>query len=236
MDKICGIYYIKNLVNNKYYIGQSHDIYKRWIREKKYLRSDNTAWNAHLQNAWKKYGEDNFEFAIIEECTIENLDEREIYWIQFFDSFNNGYNKTIGGSGMRGIVPWNKGQTMSEEYRRCLSEAHKGYQHTDEQKEKLRIKFLGENNHQYGKFGFESSKGTVVYCITLDRFFGSAIDANRILNREDIANPDPHRILDCCKNKPKCKSAGKLKDGTRLTWRLATPEEINLIKCSEFNQ
>ena len=235
MDEICGIYYIKNLINNKYYIGQSHDIYQRWIREKRYLCSDKAAWNAHLQNAWKKYGEDNFEFTIIEECTIEDLDEREMYWIQFFDSFNNGYNKTIGGSGMRGIIPWNKGQIMSEEYKKVLSEAHKGYKHTEEQKEKLRIKFSGENNHQYGKFGFESSKGTAVYCITLDRFFGSAVDANRVLNREGIANPNPHSILNCCKNIPKYKSAGKLKDGTQLTWRLATQEEINLIKCSEFN-
>ena len=66
MDKICGIYYIKNLINGKYYIGQSQDIYKRWARERMYLRSDKTAWNEHLQNAWRKYGEDNFELTVLE--------------------------------------------------------------------------------------------------------------------------------------------------------------------------
>ena len=236
MDKICGIYYIKNLINGKYYIGQSQDIYKRWARERMYLRSDKTAWNEHLQNAWRKYGEDNFEFSIIEECDIEKLDEREIFWIEKFDSFNNGYNNTIGGNGIRRIIPWNKGMVMSEEYKQSLSDAHKGYKHTKEQKEKLRDRFLGENNHQYGKFGFQSSKGSAVYCITLSRFFGSAIDANRTLKNEGIANPNPHCILDCCKNKPKHKSAGKLEDGTRLTWRFATKDEIDLIKNSEFNQ
>nr|DAL94186.1 MAG TPA: intron associated endonuclease [Caudoviricetes sp.] len=236
MDKICGIYYIKNLINGKYYIGQSYDIEQRWRREKMYLRSDKTAWNAHLQNAWKKYGEDNFEFAVIEECTIENLDEREAYWIQFFDSFHNGYNKTIGGSGMRGFVPWNKGKTMPDEYRKTLSESHKGYKHTEEQKENLRIRFLGENNHQYGKFGFASSRGSAVYCITLDRFFGSAADASRVLSQEGIARPDAHGILNCCKKIPKYKTAGKLDDGTRLTWRYATPEEINLFNHNAIKQ
>lgn len=241
MEKKCGIYCIENMINGKKYIGQAVDIYSRWTREKNKLRKDEKAWNVYLQNAWKKYGEDNFIFYILEECEECQLDTREMYWISYYhtyiyDSECNGYNITLGGNGIRGIVPWNKGKTMSDEYKQVLSDAHKGYKHTEKQKEKLRDKFLGDKNHQYGKFGFQSSKGSVVYCITLDKFFGSAIDANRTLKNEGIASPDPHSILNCCKNLPKYKSAGRLKDGTKLTWRFATQEEINLIKSNEFNQ
>lgn len=43
------------------------------------------------------YGIENFDFEIIEECPIEELDEKEIYYIKLFDSYNTGYNNTYGG-------------------------------------------------------------------------------------------------------------------------------------------
>jgi hypothetical protein len=54
-----------------------------------------------LQNAYNTYGTGNFTIEIIEECTEENLDEREIYWIDFYHSYDReyGYNKTKGGTG-----------------------------------------------------------------------------------------------------------------------------------------
>lgn len=52
-----------------------------------------------LYRAFKKYGLQNFEFKIIEECKKEKLNEREIYWIAYFNSFHNGYNLTPGGDG-----------------------------------------------------------------------------------------------------------------------------------------
>ena len=53
--------------------------------------------NIHLQNAWNKYGEENFEFSIIEECHMDQLDQREIYWISKLNSYEDGYNLTSGG-------------------------------------------------------------------------------------------------------------------------------------------
>lgn len=234
MEKICGIYYIKNLINNKYYVGQSQDIYYRWNREKTFLNGDKLAWNAHLQNAWKKYGADNFEFKIIEECSLDSLNNREVFWIEKLDSFNNGYNKTLGGDGFRGCVAWNKGIKLSEPYRKKLSEAHKNKKHTESQKEQLRKRLSGENNPHYGKFGFDSSRGSVVYCITLKRFFGSASDAERILILENIAKPNAHSILNCCKNLLKYKTSGKLQDGTKLEWRYATQDEIDLLNSNDI--
>ena len=91
-----GIYKIENLLNGKVYIGQSVDITKRWSTHVAEL-NNNCHHNIHLQNAWNKYGEENFEFSIVEECDISQLNQREIYWISKFNSCKNGYNLTSGG-------------------------------------------------------------------------------------------------------------------------------------------
>lgn len=92
----CGIYKIQNIENNKIYIGQSIDIAQRWRehRSDALINRDNSI----LHKAIKKYGEFNFSYEIIEECLKEKLDEREIYWIQYYNSMApNGYNQTSGG-------------------------------------------------------------------------------------------------------------------------------------------
>ena len=90
---------IKNNENNKSYIGQSIDIKNRWMRHKSELNNNNHI-NNHLQFAWNKYGEDCFSFIILEECPIESLDEREIFYIEKFNSRNEeiGYNIALGGN------------------------------------------------------------------------------------------------------------------------------------------
>ena len=96
-----GIYGIKNKINNKIYVGQTYDFNYRWGKHKIALRS-NTHSNKKLQFAWNKYGEDNFEFFVIEECGLDIINEREVYWIEFYDSLNSGYNLCEGGNGIRG--------------------------------------------------------------------------------------------------------------------------------------
>lgn len=98
-----GIYKIKNKVNGKIYIGQSIDIVTRWHNHRNELNG-NRHHNEHLQHAWNKYKEDNFEFIVIEECTIKNIDEQEIYWIDYYNALNPeyGYNMTAGGQGRHG--------------------------------------------------------------------------------------------------------------------------------------
>ena len=91
-----GIYKIENLINGSIYIGQSIDIEKRWSTHISILNQNNH-YNAHLQNAWNKYGSENFKFSIVEECEQFELNDREIYWIDKCDSFINGYNLTPGG-------------------------------------------------------------------------------------------------------------------------------------------
>lgn len=96
--KICGIYMIRNIANDKKYIGLSRDCYGRISRHKTNLKHNKHS-NCHLQAAWNKYGWQMFEFLIIEECCIDSLPEREIYWIKYYDSFKNGYNRSGGGDG-----------------------------------------------------------------------------------------------------------------------------------------
>lgn len=96
-----GIYKITNKVNGKIYIGQSSNLIGRWVKHKNFLKNDNHH-NRHLQAAWNKYGEDNFIFEVIEECDIDELDDKENYWINYYDSYHNGYNLDYGGKGIRG--------------------------------------------------------------------------------------------------------------------------------------
>lgn len=85
-----GIYRIKNSINNKIYIGSTKNIEARWAKHKALLRH-NKHQNAHLQNAWNKYGENAFIFEVIEECKIEDLINREQF---FIDNLNPEYNQT----------------------------------------------------------------------------------------------------------------------------------------------
>ena len=88
------IYKITNKFNGKCYIGQTTD-YKRRFREHKSLGYGFEE-NKSLYNAFKKYGIENFSFEVIEDKT-SNYNEREKYWIKYYDSYNSGYNMTEGG-------------------------------------------------------------------------------------------------------------------------------------------
>ena len=100
MNEEVGIYKIINLINNKVYIGQSRCIKKRWKNHKiTYHNSNSKAYNYPLYRAMRKYGIENFQFEIIENCSIEELNDREKYWISYYHSNNNdyGYNQDDGG-------------------------------------------------------------------------------------------------------------------------------------------
>jgi group I intron endonuclease len=102
---MCGIYKITNIVNGKVYIGQSQNIEKRWRehRSRPFQNTEKSERNI-LYRAIRKYGLEFFEFSVIEECDIKDLNEREVYWIKFYKSKEPeyGYNATEGGDGTRG--------------------------------------------------------------------------------------------------------------------------------------
>lgn len=92
MDKVSCIYKITNIINDKCYIGSSvSGLGRRKINHLFYLRN-NSHHSIKLQNAFNKYGEENFTFKVLEKCSKENIIEREQYWIDKFNSYNKGYN------------------------------------------------------------------------------------------------------------------------------------------------
>lgn len=95
-----GIYKILNKINNKVYIGQSVNIEVRWSshRSRPY-QVNSSQYNCPLYRAIRKYGLSNFEFSILEECSKEKLNEREIFYISQFQANDSsyGYNLTAGG-------------------------------------------------------------------------------------------------------------------------------------------
>lgn len=96
-----GIYKIENLINGKVYIGQSKNIKKRWTAHRTNAFNHNSKqYDLALYRSIRKYGLENFSFMVLEETLIEDLDNREKYWIEYYDSHNKekGYNLTDGGS------------------------------------------------------------------------------------------------------------------------------------------
>lgn len=85
--------------NGKCYVGQALDFEKRCksrLRAYKVHLNGGISDNPKLFNAFDKYGINNCEYFILEE-NVENLNEREIYWIKYYDCVKNGYNVTMGG-------------------------------------------------------------------------------------------------------------------------------------------
>jgi len=129
-----GIYVIINLVDNKVYIGSTiRNFRKRWREHRDSLKDGNHR-NTHLQRAWNKYGEENFEFQILEKLEdrtdISLISKREEFWITSFGSFKseNGYNIDVIVGGRKAV---------SEETRAKISKANSGRKCSPEAKEKI---------------------------------------------------------------------------------------------------
>lgn len=101
MNSFNCIYMIKNIKNNKVYIGQTTQYNKRITHHKSDLKHNRHS-NTILQNDFNLYGDICFEYSILEICNESELDKLEIKWIKYFDSIENGYNQCIGGRGISG--------------------------------------------------------------------------------------------------------------------------------------
>lgn len=117
-----GIYKIENLINHKKYIGKANNINKRFGEHKRiaFYKSD-PSYNYPLYKAIRKYGINNFDFSIIEECKEDELEAKEKYWIKFFNTYEGeGYNQTPGGDGVPKVLHstaiklYNQGHSIEE--------------------------------------------------------------------------------------------------------------------------
>lgn len=112
MTKYGRIYIIKNRINNKVYVGQTTVSIK--LRFQNHLSAARHGKDYIIGKAIRKYGKENFYIELLEECLEEELNDREIYWISYFNSTNSkfGYNISIGGNVIRVTKELNKDKVL----------------------------------------------------------------------------------------------------------------------------
>lgn len=141
------IYRFQNKVNGKCYIGQTDNLERRYKRH----LADSVDKQGKFYNAIRKYGWDNFEFSILfVSLSLEDLNDLEVELIDEYDSFNCGYNATVGGKGMRGFR--HTETTLNKmRYHKLTNNPQKGNPLTPEHKLKISKAMSGDKNHFYGK-------------------------------------------------------------------------------------
>lgn len=141
MRKICGIYKITS-PTKKVYIGQSKNIEQRF----KSYRGTKCRYQHGLRNSFEKYGVDRHKFEIIEECLPDELDLKEIYYIDLFQTFNSKYGLNLRHGGKNGkysnesrikISAASKGRKQSAETIEKRNKSREWYRHSEETKLKI---------------------------------------------------------------------------------------------------
>lgn len=171
------IYLITNTITGMKYVGQTkRDAMKRF--KEHCTIAENTNRNLHLYNSMRKYGVDKFTFEILESDVEErDLDDRERYYIEKYDTLNTGYNYTAGGGGMRGYhhseetrrkfgasiskVMW---KINTPERTAKIIAAQKGRKFTEEHKRHIKEAVgdrYGENNPFFGKQHSEETRDKI---------------------------------------------------------------------------
>lgn len=140
---ITCIYKILNKTTGKFYIGSAYNLRKRqYVHLSKLRRGIHD--NKHLQAAWNMYGENNFEFIVMQECKKDELLKYEQFWLDWTKSFCReiGYNacavagNTVGYKHTEEFRAWQsnrlKGSKLSEETKVKMSLTAKGKPKTKE--------------------------------------------------------------------------------------------------------
>ena len=117
----------------KYYVGQTvRTMEQRAGKDGRRYNWDNPDCNNKFANSIRKWGWDAFEGRVLEEVYEEDLNELEKFYIEQFDSYENGYNSTIGGEGIIGL-------SHNEESKKMMSKAQKKRYENEEEREKTSL-------------------------------------------------------------------------------------------------
>lgn len=208
------IYKATNLVNGKIYIGQTIKTLRERLlehkRDSKRLKHRNIA----FYNAINKYGFDNFNWCIIDSGLSKGeLDEKEVYWINFYKSYihhndSNGYNSTLGGDGLYGYKPSietikkqvesRKWYRHSEKTKKKQSESHKGRKKSEKHKENL-------SKSRIGRFaGEEHPRSKAVVQLSLNG--GFIAEYETVTDGAKSVNGSTTKISRCCAGLSRCRS------------------------------
>ena len=175
------IYKIVNKVNQKIYIGCTINSLEQRFYEHLY-RCFKTDYKSKLYNSIKKYGKENFEISLIEECDLSCIYELEKKYITEYNSYSDGLNSTFGGEGCLGYVHSpeirkkisegtkngnsHKGKTYEELYGDKAEEERtkrrnsvkNGWKTLTEEQKKERLKKTQESLDKKSKFGLDLVK------------------------------------------------------------------------------
>lgn len=175
--KVSGIYKIVNRVNGKYYVGSSKDVIRRKYSHFSFLRYQKHK-NPHLQNAWNKYGEHNFDFVIIEEGILES--ELKNVEQQYLNIAKNESSKCYNVSYDAYRLE------MTKEIRSKISRSHFGLRPSLEASKRrsksMMGKSKGRNHYKYNHVNY-----TFVNIQTKDSFLGTMGD---FCDRFELGKPN----------------------------------------------
>ncbi len=144
------IYLLKNTVTNMCYVGQTVDLARRFCQHR-------TCKKQLVDKAIQEYGWDNFLHEVLEVCPKDKLNEREIFWIAYYNCvFPNGYNKTRGGNGLRN----HQGHPISAETRAKISAAKLGKPFSEEHRTHLSESLIAKGIKPPSREGIPCSEET----------------------------------------------------------------------------
>ena len=180
---MANIYLITNSINSKVYVGQTKLSLKQRFKGHQRKSGKTT-----ISKAIQKYGKENFFIEVLEECDINNLDERETFYIEKYNSYKEGYNETIGGGSQyishtpevkkklsiagKGKLTGDKNPAKRPEVREKISQAHKKRVengewkspteggHTPEALEKMRANQPDRSGKNNSRYGVKMSDET----------------------------------------------------------------------------
>lgn len=210
MSNYVGIYCIENIINHKRYIGQSRNINARIAGHKNLLKK-NKHDNLHLQRSWKEYGEQNFLFYILELCTIDELNEREKYYIKQYktDDINYGFNMTSGG-----------------DYDYCLNEEIK-----KKISQKMLGKMSGDKNPNYGRRLTDEEKKKISI-----RNSNPSKEIREKLRAARLGKKHSPETIEKLKIKRKQQKRGPVSEETKRKISIATKERFKTEKPTMFGK
>ena len=199
MNMKSGIY-MWTSPSGKSYIGQSVNLQKRKCA---FLCFGDIYGGQKINCARKKYNHKSlWDYKVLEYCDVDDLDEREEYYISLYNTINNGYNCESGG---------HENKIVSDESKHKMSEAKKGNHLTKEHKRKLseamKGKRCGENHPMYGRTGCDNPLSMPIVQLSIEGTFIREWSCTK--EAEDITGIDSSNISKCCRGKRK--SAGGFK-------------------------
>lgn len=195
-----GIIYKLTSPSGKEYVGLTTRTLEARMREHRVehiYKGDTKKWNKPLYRAMRKYGFENFKIEKLfdEDCTIDELRDKEIYFIELYDTFNNGYNSTLGGESTLGF-------RFTDEQKKKLSDRSKRYWSNKEYRRKASERMSGDRNHMYGVRGKDAPSARSVRVIELDMVFDTIKECGAfLLNNGYVDSISTGNISNACQRK-----------------------------------